>query len=69
MPLEKSEVFKQLVSTKQYAETNEMKLNFKKTKLMIFNNGKNMDFMPEMSIDGNELEVVEEMRVEDSWGQ
>ena len=27
------------------------------------NNGKSMDFMPEMSIDGYELEVVEEMRV------
>ena len=40
-----------------------MKINFKKTKLMIFNNGPAMDFMPDMQVDGNELEVVEEMRI------
>ena len=63
LPAEKSNVYKQLISTNQYAEKNEMKLNFKKTKLMIFNSGRNMDFMPDMNIDGHEIEVVEEMRI------
>ena len=40
-----------------------MKLNFKKTKLMVFNNAKSMDFMPDFSIEGNNIEVVEEMKV------
>ena len=40
-----------------------MKLNFKKTILMVFNNGKQMDFMPEFEIDENGIEVVEEIRV------
>ena len=56
-------MYNKLVSTNQYAEANDMKLNFKKTKLMVFNNGKQMDFMPEFEIDGNEIEVVEKMRV------
>ena len=36
---EKSTVYQQLMSKVQYAESNYMKINFKKTKLMIFNFG------------------------------
>ena len=46
-----------------YAKENDMKLNFKKTKLMVFNAGKSMDFMPNFQLDGHELEVVEEMKI------
>ena len=63
LPPENSDVYKQLISTTQYAENNEMKINIKKTKLMIFNNGRNMDFMPDMKLEGNQIEVVEEMRI------
>ena len=63
LPNERSKVYKKLVETNQYAADNEMKVNFKKTKLMIFNQGKTMDFMPEFNIDGNEIQVVEEMRI------
>ena len=63
LPTENSEVFKNLIATNQYAQVNEMKLNFKKTKLMIFNNAKTMDFMPNFEVEGKEIEVVEEMRI------
>ena len=63
LPPEKSYVHKQLISTAQYAKKNQMKMNFKKTKLMLFNNGRNMDFMPDFELEGHQLEVVEEMRI------
>ena len=63
IPSENSEVFKKLIATNQYAQVNDMKLNFKKTKLMIFNNAKTMDFMPNLEVEGKEIEVVEEMRI------
>ena len=55
--------YKQLNSLREYAEVNEIKLNFKKNKLMLFNTGKNLDFMPSIEIDHNEIELVEEMRI------
>jgi hypothetical protein len=63
LPLENSVVYDQLNSLNQYAKDNDMKLNFNKTKLMVFNTGKVLDFMPNFNLDGNEIEVVEEMRI------
>ena len=63
LPAQNSKVFKQLVKTQSQAEQNQMKLNFKKTKLITFNPCRTIDFMPEISIDGNELEVVDEIRL------
>ena len=63
LPKEKSEVYRELLATNQYADANDMKINFKKTKLMLFNNGRALDFMPNLELDGNELEVVEEMKI------
>ena len=40
-----------------------MKINYKKTKVMIFNPCKSIDFMPELSVENNDLEVVDEMRL------
>ena len=40
-----------------------MKLNFKKTKIMVFNPCKSLDFKPEISLDGKELEIVDEIRL------
>ena len=40
LPLENSKVHSQLIQTKKYAENNQMQLNLKKTKLMLFNPGR-----------------------------
>ena len=40
-----------------------MKLNYKKTKLIVFNPCKSLDFIPEISLEKQELEVVEEIRL------
>ena len=46
-----------------YATSNEMKLNFKKCKFMLFNLTLNYDFIPEYEVEGNSFETVEEMRL------
>ena len=46
-----------------YATANEMKLNFKKCKFMLFNPTLNYDFIPEYEVEGNSFETVEEMRL------
>ena len=63
LPLEKSKVFKELVKTKEYANTNEMKINMKKTKVMLFNPCSSLDFQPNIELDNHQLEIVEEMRL------
>ena len=40
-----------------------MKINYKKSKVMIFNPCTSIDFLPELSLDNNELEVVDEIRL------
>ena len=40
-----------------------MRINHKKTKLILFNPAKSLDFMPEFSLGGNEIELVEEMKL------
>ena len=47
----------------QIADANEMKINYKKTKVMIFNPCTSIDFQPQFVLEDNELEVVDEMRV------
>ena len=58
-----SKVYEQLVKTEKYAVENEMRLNYKKTKVMLFNPCRKIDFMPELRIDDHELEVVDEIRL------
>ena len=58
-----SRVYKQLLKTKEYADKNEMQINFKTTKLMLFNPCTSIDFVPQITLDNHELEVVEEMRL------
>ena len=52
LPVEKSEVYKHMISLSTCANENDMKLNFKKTKLMVFNTGKLME------LECHEIEVV-----------
>ena len=46
LPADVSKVQKQLNDINEYAIVNEMKVNKKKTKIMLFNNAKNNDFFP-----------------------
>ena len=40
-----------------------MKINFKKTNLMLFNPCTSLDFMPDIQLDGHQLELVDQMRL------
>ena len=40
-----------------------MKINKEKTKVMVFNPCKAWDFMPDLTLDNQELEMVDEMRL------
>ena len=55
-----SRVFKQLQRTEEYAVANKMKINNKKTKLMLFNPGSAKDFMPKFTLGKTQLDLVEE---------
>ena len=63
LPDESSAVYRQLVKTTEYADRNQMKINFRKTKTMLFNPCTSVDFMPNFQLGGHELELVEEMRL------
>ena len=60
---ENSRVFQNLKETEEYAKKNKMKINYKKTKLMIFNPSKTKDFHPRFEFNDNELELVEETKL------
>ena len=60
LPLGNSEVYNQLLKTEEYARSNYMKLNFKKTKVMLFNPCWSIDFMPHLEVENHELVLVEE---------
>ena len=63
LPANNSKVFKQLQSTYTQAKLTDMKINFGKTKIIVFNPCTKTDFMPKMIIDNQELEVVNEVRL------
>ena len=62
-PLENSLVFKQLKDTESYATNNFMKINYSKTQLMLFNPCWSIDFLPEMSMENHDLEIVSEKKL------
>ena len=63
LPPETSKVYKQLNEISEYASNNGMRINYKKTKLMVFNPGVARDFMPDFVLDGHHLDLVEETRL------
>ena len=63
LPPEKSEVFKKLEETLESSKSCGMVLNPQKTKLMLFNPCRSIDFMPEFVLDKNQLEVVDEWKL------
>ena len=60
---EKSRGFQALKDTENYAKENNMKINYKKTKLMIFNPSRTKDLCPKFSFNDNELEIVEQTKL------
>ena len=54
---------KQLKEIEEHAATNEMKINQKKSKVMLFNTSTTNDCQPEMDLEGLRLEVVTEMKL------
>ena len=48
------------MKTEKFAENNKMRINYKKTKLMVFNPSKLKDFQPKFELSHNPVEVVEE---------
>ena len=56
---ENSKVFNELEKTKMYAVKNGMKLNNKKTKLMLFNPALTLHFMPSFNLEKEEIELLE----------
>ena len=54
---EKSQVYKELINTLNFANNNDMKLNLSKTKFILFNPTRNYDFEPHLNIDGSEIEI------------
>ena len=72
---EQSRVFNNLKKTEKYASDNLMKINYSKTKLMVFNPGTVRDYLPRFVFNNDDLEVVEEtkllgvvLRSDLSWG-
>ena len=63
LPTENSKVYSQLTKTKEYAYLNDMKINEKKSKLMVFNPCSSMDFLPQFKIGNDELQVVEQLKL------
>ena len=60
---EKSKMYEQIGKIQEYASENQMKLNTAKCKFMLFNPTINYDFIPELEIDGRELDTMEEMKM------
>ena len=60
---DKSKVLSQITAVKEYAQLNDMKLNLKKTKFMLFNACTSIDFLPSHNLDGIDIELVEEMKL------
>ena len=58
-----SQVEKQLLDIEEYAHKNEMQINQKKTKLMLFNPCRIYDFQPDMELSGVKIEVVKQMKL------
>ena len=58
-----SKIQSKLNQIADYAEETGMAINYEKSKVMIFNRSRIYDFMPNLKISNNELEVVEEAKL------
>ena len=60
---QKSKVYDQIAKIREYSKENEMELNLKKTKFMLFNPTMKFDFVPTLTLDNINLETVDEMKL------
>ena len=58
-----SQVQNQLLLLEKYAAENKMKINQGKTKLMLFNTAKLLDFEPDIAVNNETVELVEEIKL------
>ena len=58
-----SKVFFQLLKTEEFAVQNKMRINYRKTKMIVFNPSKAKDFQPKFELSNNLVEVVEESKL------
>ena len=61
--LYQSLIYNQLLATQSYAGDYSMKINKKKTRLILFNPSKTLDFKPELKLCENEIQLVEEIKM------
>ena len=59
----KSKVYEQIEKIQEYSNVNEMKVNYPKTKFMLFNPTVNYDFEPKYEVENGEIETVEQMKL------
>ena len=60
---EESKVFLELKNIENYTKTNQMKLNIEKSKMMLFNPCRNLDFEPKIELSNKELNMVEKTKL------
>ena len=64
LPQDSSILQKNLIKIENFTRNNQMKINPEKSKVMLFNKSRKLDFPPEMKFqDGNILECVEETKL------
>ena len=63
LPDQKNLVFQQLMKTQDYALENEMRINYEKTKVMLFNPCRTLDFDPSMVLNGHPINQVKETKL------
>ena len=63
LPVHKSLVYEQLHEILEYAEENEMRLNFSKTQFISFNPTRDYDYEAGLEVAGKEIETVDQMNL------
>ena len=58
-----SRVYEQIEKIQTYADNNDMKINYDKTKFMVFHPCTIRDFLPEFSMENHEIELVEKIKL------
>ena len=63
LPPEKSQVYNEIANIQNYAHVNQMKLNYDKTKFILFNPCRDFDFLPELTQLDQTISCVESIKL------
>jgi hypothetical protein len=63
LPYEQSFVCHEITKLGEYAAKHEMRINTKKTKIMLFNQSKKFDFQPEISNENEPILIIGETKL------